>query len=310
MLNQGWIYGDRPKRCHVGLTVLDFYSQNYRHSSRTKWSERIAQGQIFVDGQPAKAEQLIEKNQRLAYHREPWEEPDAPLDYEIVHAEEDFLIIDKPSGLPVLPGGFFLENTLLHQLRKHFPNETPIPIHRLGRGTSGLMILGRSPLGKQHLSQQIRLHKITKIYRALIPAGDYPDQLTITTPIGKVPHPVIGKLHAVHPEGKPSHSEMTVLERHPETSLVAVNIKTGRPHQIRIHMAAIGFPLLGDPLYAPGGLPKIATPPEKTALPGDCGYFLHATELKFLHPKTLKTQSFYSPPQFNSQEIAEKFRKT
>ena len=292
MLNQGWIYRDRLKPKHIGLTVLDFYTQTYRHSTREEWSKRIAEGRMFIDGHSVTAEFVLEKNQRLEYHREPWDEPDAPLDYKILHEEPDFLIIDKPSGLPVLPGGFFLENTLLHQLRLQFPNETPVPIHRLGRGTSGLMILARSPLAKKNLSQQLRQHKITKIYHALIPVGDYPEQLVITHAIGKVPHPVLGSIHAANPDGKYSHSELTVLKRGSKHSVVAMDIKTGRPHQIRIHTAAIGFPLVGDPLYAPGGLPMIPTDPNQTALPGDLGYTLRAMILKFHHPRTSEPLHF------------------
>ena len=294
MLNQGWIYYDRVKPKHAGLTVWDFYAQNYRHSSREEWGDRLKAQRIFVDGVAATAEQILKKNQHLEYHREPWDEPDAPLDYEILHQENDFLIIHKPSGLPVLPGGFFLENTLLHQLRHHFPNETPIPIHRLGRGTSGLMILARSPLAKKNLSQQLREHKITKVYRALIPAGDYPDHLTIKTSIGKVPHPILGTIHAAHPDGKFSQSEMTVIRRSPKNSIIEMDILTGRPHQIRIHVASIGYPLVGDPLYDSTGQPIIADNPQESSLPGDCGYHLHAHHLEFLHPATNKKLSFFS----------------
>ncbi len=294
MLNQGWVYRDRIKPSQAGLAVLDFYGQFYRHSTPAEWAKRLDDQQIFVDGKPATATQILENNQRLEYHRAPWEEPDVPLNFQILHQDPHFWIIDKPAGLPVLPAGNFLENTLLSQLKRQFPHENLAPIHRLGRGTSGLMILGRSPLGRQFLTRQLRDHKITKIYRALIPAGDYPDQLTIKTPIGRVFHPTLGTIFAAKEDGSFAHSEMRVLQRSEKASLVEVQIFTGRPHQIRIHMAAMGFPLLGDPLYLPGGLPAMNKDANTMPLPGDCGYALNAYYLKFQHPHQDKPIDFCS----------------
>ncbi len=292
MLNHGWVYRDEILLKDAGLTILDYYCQNYHHSSRQEWSDRLTRGQITLDNQRATTNQILRHNQCLAYHRPPWEEPDVPLDYGILHQDTDFLIISKPSGLPVLPGGQFLENTLLYHLRQHFPNAPPVPIHRLGRGTSGLMIMGRSPHGRKQLSQQLRQHRIKKIYRALIPAGDYPDHLTICEKIGRIPHPLLGTIHAATPTGKFAQSTMRVIQRSADTSIVEMDILTGRPHQIRIHLAAIGYPLVGDPLYGVGGQPIMPDNPAETALPGDCGYYLHAHTLKFCHPRTQAKLTF------------------
>jgi 23S rRNA pseudouridine1911/1915/1917 synthase len=109
--------------------------------------------------------------------------------------------------------------------------------------------------------------------------------MTITTPIGPAPHPLLGSVHAASPQGKPSLSQVTVLERRADSFLCDVRIATGRPHQIRIHLAAAGHPLTGDPLYGPGGLPG----PDSRALPGDPGYLLHAAELSFCHPADGRT---------------------
>lgn len=295
-LNQGWIYRDRIQPADEGKTVLEFYGHHYRHSTSAQWRDRIQQGQIHLDGHPTTATTRLQRHQHLTYHRPPWHEPTVPLGVEILHRDHHFWIIHKPSGLPVMPGGNFLDHTLLHQLRRQFPQEKLTPIHRLGRGTSGLMILGRSTLGRQRLTHQLRHHQITKIYRALIPPGPYPQNHTITQPIGPVPHPILGTIFAAHGQGKPAISEVTILQQLGDRTLVAVRIPTGRPHQIRIHLAWWGFPLIGDPLYGVGGVPKTAKPGEKIPLPGDCGYWLHAHCLKFRHPETEKLLRFTADP--------------
>jgi 23S rRNA pseudouridine1911/1915/1917 synthase len=132
------------------------------------------------------------------------------------------------------------------------------------------------------LMRQWSANAIGKRYRALATRLPPWDELTITTPIGPVPHPLLGSLHAASPQGKPSRSQVLVLERRADSFLCDVRIATGRPHQIRIHLAATGHPLTGDPLYGPGGLPA----PDSRALPGDPGYHLHAAELSFRHPGT------------------------
>jgi 23S rRNA pseudouridine1911/1915/1917 synthase len=133
--------------------------------------------------------------------------------------------------------------------------------------------------------RQWSANAVGKRFRALaIGQPDWND-MTITTPIGPVPHPLLGSLHAASPQGKPSLSQVIVLERRADSFLCDVRIATGRPHQIRIHLAATGHPLMGDPLYGPGGLPA----PDSRALPGDPGYLLHAAELSFRHPATGRT---------------------
>jgi 23S rRNA pseudouridine1911/1915/1917 synthase len=305
-MNQGWCYYNRVDRQSAGLTLLAFYTQRYSHSSEAEWRSRMALGQISVDGHTATEQMCLQLGQTLTYCRPPWQEPDAPLSFEVLYEDPDLLVIAKPSGLPVLPGGGFLEHTLLHQLRQRYPNETPVPIHRLGRGTSGLMLLARSTLAKTGLSQQLRLNtlnphadrQIRKIYLALAQGRDLPDIFTVTTAIGKVFHPNLGYIYGAAPDGKPALSHCRVLSRQEDCTLVEVSISTGRPHQIRIHLAAAGFPLVGDPLYGVGGIPLTlaANPGEKIPVPGDCGYHLHAHQLIFTHPRTGQTMDWVSPP--------------
>ncbi|MBW4466952.1 MAG: RluA family pseudouridine synthase [Pegethrix bostrychoides GSE-TBD4-15B] len=296
-MNRGWIYRDQV--AEVGLTLLDYYSQRYQHSSRAEWRERIVHGQILLEGGAAEPEQILQPGQQLAYHRPPWIEPDVPLEFETLYADADLLVIAKPSGLPVLPGGGFLEHTLLGQLARIYPTETPLPIHRLGRGTSGLLLLARSAQARSGLSQQMRQRQIHKVYRALVGAGlpdELPDTFTVQQPIGKIPYPGLGQLYAATPDGQFAQSDCRVWQRRTNATLIEVTILTGRPHQIRIHLASVGYPLLGDPLYGAGGLPRLPTDAQQLAVPGDCGYWLHAHRLEFQHPCRAEIMQFICPP--------------
>jgi len=295
-MNQGWTYQEKVNSQGAGQTLLDYYCQNYQHSSREEWQSRILAGQILIDHEKANPETILKKGQALTYQRSPWEEPDVPLDFVTLYEDADLMIIAKPSGLPVLPGGGFLQNTLLYQLQQRYPQEMPVPVHRLGRGTSGLMLIARSSLAKSKLSQQMRDRQISKIYRALIGPSQLPTEFTINQAIGKIPHPILGYIYGATPTGKFAQSDCRVLEKSSTKTLLEITILTGRPHQIRIHLAAIGYPLLGDPLYDVGGIAKITSLDSKISIPSDCGYSLHAHQLSFLHPTNQEKISFISPP--------------
>jgi 23S rRNA pseudouridine1911/1915/1917 synthase len=297
-MNQGWTYHNQVRPRDQGLSLLAYYSQRYTHSSQAVWRSRILAGAVLVDGAIATPDVSLQLGQRLSYYRAPWQEPAAPLEIPVLYEDADLLVVAKPSGLPVLPGGGFLEHTLLHQLRQRYPQDTPVPLHRLGRGTSGAMLLGRSALGKSDLSRQLRQAtaqastsnfkkspNFKKTYRALVAPGPLSAQFTLTTPIGRLPHPTLGYIYGASPQGKPAYSQGRVLARWADRTLVEVAIATGRPHQIRIHLAAAGYPLIGDPLYGVGGIPQDHQA-DSPARPGDCGYHLHAYELRFCHPRT------------------------
>ena len=190
------------------------------------------------------------------------------------------LAVNKPSGLPTLPGGGFMENTLLRLVQKETPDANPV--HRLGRATSGIVLFARTPQAAAQLTANWNTPKVQKIYRALAQHVAQQDAYEILTPIGLVPHPLIGSVWAASPRGKASRSLATVITRTASTTTFEVGLYSGRPHQIRIHLASIGHPLVGDPLYGPTGPPLETLP----GLPGDGGYLLHAHTLKFDHPIT------------------------
>jgi len=279
LINKGCAYHEQLGANSDGLTLLAYLSGRYRHSSREEWAERIASGLVLIDSKPAHSETILRRGSELLWQRPPWIEPDAPRSFSILYEDEDLLVVDKPSGLPTLPGSNFLQSTLLHLVRAYAPDAAPL--HRLGRWTSGLVLCSRNQPARTALMRQWSANKVGKCYRALASGLPVPDEMTILTPIGPVPHALLGTIHAADPKGKPALSRVTVLERRTDSFLCDVRISTGRPHQIRIHLATAGHPLVGDPLYGAGGLPY----PETHALPGDPGYNLHAAELSFLHPR-------------------------
>jgi 23S rRNA pseudouridine1911/1915/1917 synthase len=277
--NRGFEY----RRClgsdAAGVQVIEYLSRCYSAFSREEWLARIHSGRVLLDGIPIEEHQRLSPGQMLTWLRPPWQEPEVPRSFAILYKDEYFLAVAKPSGLPTLPaGGLFVENTLLSLVRRHFPGANPL--HRLGRGTSGIVLfaLVRDAAGK--ILQAWRAGEVLKIYRALAAGCPKDDEFTVTAAIGPVPHPILKTVHGVCSEGKSAHSHVKVLERRGSTSLVEVTIMTGRPHQIRIHLAAAGYPLAGDPLYVAGGVPA----DDSRALPSDIGYSLHNGLLGFSHP--------------------------
>jgi 23S rRNA pseudouridine1911/1915/1917 synthase len=198
--------------------------------------------------------------------------------------------VAKPRGLPTLPGAGFMDTTLLARVRAAYPEARPM--HRLGRETSGLVLFARTHEAAAAIQAAWRGHRVEKGYRALGQGTAGPDALVITAPIGPVPHPRLGTVQAASPLGKPALSRVRVLDRGGRGTLFEVWIETGRPHQVRIHLAWAGHPLVGDPLYGPGGMPLADDP----GLPGDGGYFLHAERLRFRHPASGLPMELYAPP--------------
>jgi 23S rRNA pseudouridine1911/1915/1917 synthase len=170
-------------------------------------------------------------------------------------------------------------------------------MHRLGRDTSGLVLFARTAAAASLVQAAFRARQVGKVYRALCAGHPAADRFTIDAPIGEVAHPLLGTVHAAAIDGRPSRSHVRVLERRggsdaPACALVEVVIETGRPHQIRIHLAFAGHPLVGDPLFGAGGLPI----PGTRALPGDPGYLLHALRLELDHPVERRRLLLECPP--------------
>ncbi len=308
-VNNGWTYRDRVAPPEAGLSVSAFYAARHRHSDQCAWRARLAAGEIERNGRPLRDDPPLAAGDRLAWHRPPWREEAVPAAWAVLHDDGDVLVLDKPAGLPVLPAGGFLEHTVLRLLeRRHAddPAGVPRPVHRLGRYTTGLLVCARQPATRAWLSARLRESTAAapadgqdqersgcrKLYRALLEPGALalsPGQdLVVAVPIGRRPHPRLGRIwcaaHDPRPGDLAARSTLTLLQRHPSADLVQVAIASGRPHQIRIHAAAAGAPLQGDPLYRPGGEARAE------ALPGDGGYALQAWRLELTRPDGARLQ--------------------
>jgi 23S rRNA pseudouridine1911/1915/1917 synthase len=276
--NDGFDFTLVLDRSADGMTAADYLAQRFAHSSREDWEARLEAGCVWVDAAEVHADTVLRAGHTLVWRRPAWVEPEAPLAFDVLYEDAELVAVGKPAGLPTLPGAGYLQATLLHQVRVLFPEAAPV--HRLGRHTSGVVLFARTSESKASLSRQFLNREVAKRYRALLSGNPAWDERVVDTPIGPVPHRRLGTVHAASPEGRPAWTRITVIERRTSTALCDVDIATGRPHQIRIHAAAAGHPLEGDPLYPKGGVPD----PGATAVPGDGGYYLHAAAIVFAHP--------------------------
>jgi 23S rRNA pseudouridine1911/1915/1917 synthase len=282
-MNHGHTYREQIDQRGAGRAVLAHLAATFERATAAEWQARIDAGQVRVDGAVTTAEAPLVAGQWLSWDRPPWTEPPVPLDTAILFQDALLLAVAKPRGLPTMPGGgLYLEHTLLAVVRRWAPEASPM--HRLGRDTSGVVLFARTAAAAGTVQAAFRERRVEKTYLALCAGHPARDAFTVEAPIGEVGHPLLGTLHAAAPGGRRAVSHVRVLERRGggggPCALVEVEIETGRPHQIRIHLAHAGHPLVGDPLYGPGGVPIEGT----RALPGDPGYLLHALRLRLAHP--------------------------
>jgi 23S rRNA pseudouridine1911/1915/1917 synthase len=287
--NKGYVYVDTIGAWWLG-SLLQHLRTHHQHSSEQQWHTRIVDGEVRVDDVVVCDGALpLRAGQRVAWHKPPWVEPAAPLDVRVVHDDDDLLVVDKPAGLPTLPGAGYLEHTLLHVVRSWSTNNATVsPIHRLDRGTSGLVLFARHTHAARALQQQAHAGLLDKRYDALVQGVVALDEQRVQVPIGMVDDVVVTALAAADPAGKTARSVLRVVERRPATTMLEVQLLTGRAHQIRIHCAVVGHPLVGEPLYGAGG----GRAPGSVARPGDDGFVLRAQLVTVLHPRNGERVTF------------------
>ncbi len=279
-VNNGWIYRARVAADAAGASVLAFHVERYRHSDEAAWREAIDLGRVLVNGARVRPEQPLAAGDELEFHRPPWHEPYAPESFAVAVEDEHVLVAVKPADLQVLPAGPFSARTLLELVRaSDASRREAAPAHRLGRGTSGLIAFGKTALGRSSLSRQLRELTLGKTYLAWVSGARLPTSFAARQPIARIAHGPL-TIHAAAEQGRAALTRVRVLRRTAARTLVAAQPITGRPDQIRIHLAAAGAPIVGDPLFGPGGVPKSDVPP------GAGGYLLHSAGLSFAHPQS------------------------
>ena len=281
--------------------------------SRRRVQHWIEAGRVLVDGAQRRPRDRVWGGEavRLDAVLEP-DLSDCPQDIPLRAVFEDahLLVIHKPAGLVVHPAAGNRDGTLLNALLHHAPGLRAVPragiVHRLDKDTSGLLVVAKSLEAHQALTVQLRERRVHREYRALV-VGELVSGGVVDLPIGR--HPSHRTRMAVLPGGRPALTRYRVLERLPGHSLLAVELDTGRTHQIRVHLAHVRHPLVGDPLYGLGPRPpRGASPALEDALRRFPRQALHAIRLGLVHPTTGRSLEWTLPMEPDLDALLAAFR--
>lgn len=272
---------------------IDRYLSDLTGRPRSAVQRLCAQGLVLVDGKPAAKNHRLHAGACLEYHLPP-EQPAQllaqPIPLDIVYEDEALLVVNKPKGLVVHPAPGNESGTLANALLHHCGQALlavgdpmrPGIVHRLDKDTSGLLVVAKTPPAHEHLTQQMAAHSVTRRYHAVVYGGFRELSGRVEAPIGRSTADR-KRMCVTTVRGRPAATRYTVLEQLTGFSHLQLELETGRTHQIRVHMAHIGHPVAGDPVYGPKK--KIAS------LQGQC---LHAAVIGFLHPQNGRYVEFSS----------------
>ena len=226
------------------------------------------------------------------------------IELRVVYQDQDVAVVFKPSGMVVHPAAGNPSGTLVNALLRHLDNLSGIGgelrpgiVHRIDKDTSGLLLVAKNDMAHVSLSGQIKAHAVHRAYRAVVIGGFRQDEGTVDAPIGR--HPTDRKRMAIVPDGRPAVTHWRVLEPLRGATLIECRLTTGRTHQIRVHMASIGHPVLGDPVYGP----------RKSPYPVGGGQLLHAWRIGFVHPRTGEEMIFEAEPEERFTRWLQKLRQ-
>ena len=292
----------------AGIRIDRVLAENCKAHSRSYLQKLLKEQQVFVNEKPVKANYKVQKGDSVAIALPDMEVPDIrpqeiPLD--ILYEDDYLLVVNKPKDMVVHPSAGHMEGTLVNAVLAHCSGNLsgingvlrPGIVHRIDKDTTGALLICKDDATHRNLAEQLKKHSIRRRYRAVAYGNFKEDEGTVEGPIGR--HPIDRKKMAInYKNGKDAVTHYRVLERFGNATYIECRLETGRTHQIRVHMASIGHPLLGDEVYGSGRNPYHLK-----------GQALHAMILGFDHPHTGEYMEFEAPLPDYFVKLLEKLRK-
>lgn len=275
--------------------------------TRSQAARLIESGEVAVNGKTAGKSYKLAGGEDIAVtlpEPEPVEAVPQDIPLDVVYEDADVIVVNKPSGMVVHPAPGHPDGTLVNALLYHCAGTLsgvggalrPGIVHRIDRDTSGLIIAAKNDAAHQYLSAQLADHTLARTYECIVVGALREDRGTVDAPIAR--HPTDRKRMAVVAGGREAVTHWEVIARYPGYTHVRCRLETGRTHQIRVHMAYIGHPILGDTVYG-----------AKKEVPGLTGQCLHAVGLRFLHPRTHEVVELSCPLPDEFTRMLQKIRK-
>ena len=275
--------------------------------TRSQATRLIESGEVAVNGRAVSKSYKLAGGEDIAVtlpEPEPVEAVPQDIPLDVVYEDADVIVVNKPSGMVVHPAPGHPDGTLVNALLYHCAGTLsgvggalrPGIVHRIDRDTSGLIIAAKNDAAHQYLSAQLADHTLARTYECIVVGSLREDRGTVDAPIAR--HPADRKRMAVVAGGREAVTHWEVIARYPGYTHVRCRLETGRTHQIRVHMAYIGYPILGDTVYG-----------AKKEVPGLTGQCLHAVGLRFLHPRTHEVVELSCPLPEEFTRMLQKIRK-
>ena len=275
--------------------------------TRSQATRLIESGEVAVNGRAVGKSYKLAGGEDIAVtlpEPEPVEAVPQDIPLDVVYEDADVIVVNKPSGMVVHPAPGHPDGTLVNALLYHCAGTLsgiggalrPGIVHRIDRDTSGLIIAAKNDAAHQYLSAQLADHTLARTYECIVVGSLREDRGTVDAPIAR--HPADRKRMAVVAGGREAVTHWEVIARYPGYTHVRCRLETGRTHQIRVHMAYIGYPILGDTVYG-----------AKKEVPGLTGQCLHAVGLRFLHPRTHEVVELSCPLPDEFTRMLQKIRK-